>query len=389
MIILGTTSDSLELVTSAAGSVDYSVHYADHTTSSATAGASTGNVATATTTTIAAAPAASTQRQVREVTVRNAGSAANTVTVQVKPTGTARTLVQATLSRGETLLYSAGQGWYSLDSVGRTRTTVATVSQTGYAIGGMKVGATMEAIGVLHSHHAATGTPGAWAPGTPGVAGRATDGTTAADAGTLRIRTAAGGLSSYLTTFTAAGSVAASFMLVDLLWVNTGVVVTTTTAQTITSVAFPARDIDGATAGNGVQLGILVTTATTNAAAIANTTAIYTNSAGAGSKTATISSFPATALAGTLVPFQLAAGDTGVRAVTSVTLGTSYGGGAISLVAYRVLGMVGCPVANVAASALLPGAGVRVYAGVAATLVQIPTSTTATTINASVQVVEA
>lgn len=389
MIILATTSDSLELVTSAAGSVDYTVHYADHTTSSATAGATVGNVATATTTTIAAAPAASTQRQVREVTLRNAGTAANIVTVQIDPTGTVRTLVQATLSPGETLLYSAGQGWYSLDSVGRRRTTVATVSQTGYAIGAMKVGATMEAIGVLHSHHAAAGTPGAWAPGTPGVAGRATDGTTAADAGTLPIRTAAGGLSSYLTTFTAAGSVAASFMLVDLLWVNTGVVVTTTTAQTITSVTFPARDIDGATAGNDVQLGILVTTATTNAAAIANTTAIYTNSAGTGSKTATISSFPATALAGTLVRFQLAAGDEGVRAVTSVTLGTSYGGGAISLVAYRVLGMVGCPVANVAASALLPGAGVRVHAGVAAVLVQIPTATTATTVTASLQVVEA
>jgi hypothetical protein len=389
MIILATTSDSLELVTSAAGSIDYSVHYADHTTSSATAGASVGNVATATTTTVAAAPAASTQRQVREVTIRNAGSAANIVTVQIDPTGTVRTLVQATLSAGETLLYSAGQGWYSLDSVGRLRTTVATVSQTGYAIGVQKVGATMEAIGVLHSHHAATGTPGAWAPGTPGVAGRATDGTTAADAGTLPIRTAAGGLSSYLTTFTAAGSVAASFMVVDILWVNTGVVVTTTTAQTITSVTFPARDIDGATAGNGVQLGILVTTATTNAAAITNTTAVYTNSGGTTTRTATMTSFPATAIAGTLVPFNLADGDKGVRSVQSVTLGTSRGGGAISLVAYRVLGMVGCPVANVAASALLPGAGVRVHAGVAAVLVQIPTATTATTVTAALQVVEA
>lgn len=388
MIILATTSDSLELVTSAAGSVDYSVHYADHTTSSATAGASIGNVSTATTTTIASAPGASTQRQVREVSLRNAGTAANTVTVQVKPTGTARTLVRATLSPHEALFYSAGQGWYTLDSVGRRRTTVATVSQTGYAIGAMKVGVTMEAIGVLHSHHAATGTPGAWSPGTPGVAGRATDGTTAADAGSLPIRTPGSGLAGYLTTFTAAGSVAASFMLIDILWINTGVVVTTTTAQTLTSVAFPARDIDGATAGNGVQLGILVTTATTNAAAITNTTALYTNSAGTGSRTATISSFPATALAGTLVPFQLAAGDEGVGAVASVTLGTSYGGGAISLIAYRVLALVGCPVANVAASALLPGAGVRLYTGTTAVLVQIPTATTATTVTASLQVVE-
>lgn len=387
MLILASTSESLEIITSAAGSVDYVAGYADHTTSGATAGSATGNISTATTTTAIAAPAASTQRQIREVTVRNAGTAANHVTVQIKPSGTARTIVKAALQPGETLAYSAGQGWYSLDSAGRQKTTSALAQETGYTLAIHKVGVTMEAIGVWHSHHAATGTPGAWSPGTPGLAGRATDGTTAADAGSLPIRTPASG-GAYLASFVAAGSVAASFMLIDILWVNTGTVVTTTTAQTVTSATFGARDLDGATDGNGVMLGILVTTATTNAAAVTNTTAIYTNSGGTGSRTATISSFPATAVAGTLVPFQLAAGDEGVRAVTSVTLGTSYGGGAISLVAFRILAFVGCPVANVAASAFLPGAGTRLYAGTTATLVQIPTATTATSISAAAYVVE-
>ena len=387
MLILASTSESLEIITSAAGSVDYVAGYADHTTSGATAGSATGNISTATTTTAIAAPAASTQRQIREVTVRNAGTAANHVTVQLKPSGTALTIVKAALQPGETLAYSAGQGWYSLDSAGREKTTSALAQETGYTLAIHKVGVTMEAIGVWHSHHAATGTPGAWSPGTPGLAGRATDGTTAADAGSLPIRTPASG-GAYLASFVAAGSVAASFALIDILWVNTGTVVTTTTAQTVTSATFGARDLDGATAGNGVMLGILVTTATTNASAITATTAVYTNSAGTGSRTATISSFPATAVAGTLVPFQLAAGDRGVRAVTSVTLGTSYGGGAISLVAFRILAFVGSAVANVAASAFLPGAGTRLYAGTTATLVQIPTATTATSVSAAAYVVE-
>ena len=193
MLILASTSESLEIITSAAGSVDYVAGYADHTTSGATAGSATGNISTATTTTAIAAPAASTQRQIREVTVRNAGTAATHVTVQLKPSGTARTIIKAALQPGETLAYSAGQGWYSLDSAGREKTTSALAQETGYTLAIHKVGVTMEAIGVWHSHHAATGTPGAWSPGTPGLAGRATDGTTAADAGSLPIRTPASG----------------------------------------------------------------------------------------------------------------------------------------------------------------------------------------------------
>ncbi len=67
-------------------------------------------------------------------------------------------------------------------------------------------------------------------------------------------------------------------MLLDYLWINTGLVVTTLTAQAITPVSLPARDMFETTNGDGVIAGILVTTATTNAAVIANTTISYTNS---------------------------------------------------------------------------------------------------------------
>ena len=388
MIILASTSESIEVVTTSTSGVDYVAGYADHTSSGATAGSASGAISSATTTTIIAAPAASTQRQIREISLALTGSSANTLTVQLDNGGSNRRIIQATLQPGEMLAYVAGQGWHTLDNLGRTRTIQVVANDTGYTVPIVKIGVTMEAIGVWHSHHAANGTPGVWAPGTPGLTGRATDGTTAADAGALAIRTPASG-SAYLAAHVATSSVAASHMLIDILWVNTATVVTTTTAQTINSVTFAARDIDGSTNGIGVMLGILVTTATTNASAITNTTAVYTNSGGTTTRTATITSFPATAIAGTLVPFNLAAGDEGVRSVQTVTLGTSYGGGAISLVAFRILSLVGCPVANVAASAFLPGAGVRLYAGTTAIPVQIPTATTATNISAMAYVVEA
>jgi hypothetical protein len=74
--------------------------------------------------------------------------------------------------------------------------------------------------------------------------------------------------------------------------------------------------------------------------------------------------------------------------VQSVTLGTSRGGGAISLIAFRILSLVGCPVASVASAALLSDDGVRLYPGTTAIVVQIPTATTATTITAAAYVVE-
>lgn len=52
----------------------------------------------------------------------------------------------------------------------------------------LKVGLANEAAGILHSLHAATGNPGAWAPGTPGLNGRATDGTAVGDVGSIPVK---------------------------------------------------------------------------------------------------------------------------------------------------------------------------------------------------------
>jgi hypothetical protein len=123
--------------------------------------------------------------------------------------------------------------------------------------------------------------------------------------------------------------------------VNSGLVVTTTTAQAITPVAIPARDTFDTANGDGVLAGFLVTTATTNAGAITNMTISYTNSAGVAGRTGTVTSFPATAVIGSFIPVNLQAGDKGIQSVQSVTFGTSLAAGAVSLVLYRVVRQVG------------------------------------------------
>jgi len=204
-----------------------------------------------------------------------------------------------------------------------------------------KVGTAPEAAGQFFSYFYSAGRPGAAAAPTPGLAGE----TLTSYAGQIPWTNPVSG-NSYLMRFGGSATQAGKIILLDRLWHNSGIVVTTTTAQTINSVAWPPRSADGTSNGECVMVAIEVRTATTNASAITNTTMSYTNQAGASDKIATIDSFPATAVAGTFVQFRLAAGDTGVRSIQSITLGTSYAGGAIHLVAYREIVEVPMPLAN-------------------------------------------
>lgn len=144
----------------------------------------------------------------------------------------------------------------------------------------------------------------------------------------------------YITRLQTCSNLAHSVLLCDRLWHNDSIAETTTTGQTINSVAWPSRDLLNSPCGSGVMVGIEVSTATTNVSAVTNTTLTYTNDRGVGSRTATISSFPATAVAGVFVPFELQSGDTGIQSIQTLTLGTSYGGGTIHLVAYRPVAQV-------------------------------------------------
>lgn len=211
----------------------------------------------------------------------------------------------------------------------------------------LKAAFTGAAAGQYHSSVYLAGRPGAMTAPSSGLSGAAV---TSSRAGMMPLPSAVAGQQIYLGGLDAAqGGNIGAVLLVDRLWDNSGITVTTTTGQTINSATWPSRDTSASTQGAGVLVGLEVSSTLGNGA-VTNTTLTYTNSAGTASRTATIASFPAAAPTGTFVPFALAAGDVGVRSIQTLTLGTSYVSGAMNLVAYRVLAVVGTPTANISSS---------------------------------------
>ena len=361
-INLSNTTHVLELTTSVAGSVHYQVGYTDITSSTITNPTdSFGIITTATTTVIVSAPAASTTRKIQYVNIFNNG-ASNTVVLKKDISGTEYNILQVNLQQGETLRV-VNDKVEVLDVSGRLKTQNTGLSEiTGNSRVLFKVGTAPEAAGQYYCFAKDTGAPGAWSPGTPGINGRNTNGTTAADLGCITVGNPASG-AWYVRDFNIAASQVGQFILADVLWVNTGLVVTTTTAQAITQPTLPLRDNLGTSNGFGVGAGILVTTATTNAAVINNITLQYTNSNGVAGRTGIITSFPATAVAGTFVPFQLAVGDVGIRSIQSITLGTTLTAGAISLIAFNFLGTCPVTIANVGSIAFQKQLDLRIENG--------------------------
>lgn len=345
-INLANTNETLELTTSVAGSIHYKVGYTDITgTTVSNPSVNRGDITTATTTTILAAPAASTTRKVQYLNVYNNGTSTNIITIKDDVGGTENIYQKITLQAGESFRI-VNDIVSVLDVSGRVKEQNRGDTEINGDVRSIfKVGTAPEAAGNFYCFSKDSGFPGAWSPGTPGLNGRNTDGTTAADAGCLNVGNPVSG-AWYLRDINMSASVVGQFNLHDVLWVNTGLVVTTTTAQAITQPTLPARDNNSSTNGLGIYVGLLVTTATTNAGAITNMTLSYTNSDGVAGRTATVASFPATAVIGTFVIFQLQAGDKGVRSIQSVTLGTSLVAGAVSLICFNPLASASIPLAN-------------------------------------------
>lgn len=395
MILLDATTKTLEILTTAAVNTDYYISYADITTSAFTPAVSDGQITTATTTTVLSAPGASTQRQVKHISITNRSTTtAQGITVKYDVSGTERYLTPSlTLGAGESCQYNNDTGWIVLDKNGQVKTKNTLVEGlNGRALGFYKTGTAPEAAGNKYCFLKDAGYPGAFAVGTPGLAGRTTDGTTTTDAGCIPFTNASSG-SIYLSRLDISSTVAGFYGLFDLLWINSGIVVTTTTAQTINSVAWPARDANGSTNGEGVQIGLLVTTATTNAALNSTMTVSYTNSEGTAGRTATVGtavdSFPATGVIGTLVFFKLAAGDKGVRSIQSITLAVSLAAGAVSLIAFRPIIDRPVIVANTGTMAVdLPNPGIKLYSGTCLIPYAIASATTAQIITGTVTMIE-
>lgn len=125
MIFLTSGSDLLKLITGSAATVDVQATFVDITTSAFTPGRTNTAISTAATTTIIGSPGASTQRQVKIVTVRNKDAAVSTaVTFQHTDGSTAVNLFSCTLLLGEQLQYVDGEGFTVFDSNGNRKVLV-------------------------------------------------------------------------------------------------------------------------------------------------------------------------------------------------------------------------------------------------------------------------
>lgn len=166
-------------------------------------------------------------------------------------------------------------------------------------------------------------------------------------------------------------------MICDRLWHNGGLSVTSTSAQTVNSATWPARDNNGSTNGEGILVGLEVSVAT--GTGTPTITLGYTNSAGTSGRTATgILTVASSSVAGTFYPIGLQAGDRGVRSIQTVTFNASMTSGTVNLVAYRVLAMLEQPVNNLGTSIdALTGGLPKLYDGTVPYIMAIPSSTTA------------
>lgn len=144
---------------------------------------------------------------------------------------------------------------------------------------------------------------------------------------------------SYLLAFTSVGSGKfGRILLFDRLWQNSGLSATSTSPQTINSVAWPARDMNGSTNGDGVMIALEIYVGMGSGGT--GSTISYTNQSNVSGRTGTIPTLNEVSAAA-FHPFRLDAGDTGVRSIQSYTNNTTYTSGTFGLVAYRFIAALG------------------------------------------------
>ena len=395
MIILASTADLVRVVTSHAALVEVHASYVDLNGTTVTPGRLNTLISTATTTTVVASPGASTVRNIKHLNITNdhASQSCN-VTVEHTDGTTAIELMAFTLLPGENMILNEEGRWAHRDAQGAEYPPAGLGAYSGYPVPFMKSGTAADTVGYWYCTSKDAGYPGAWAPGTPGVNGRVTDGTQSADYGSIPVKNPAVG-GNFLTEIQWAASVNHTHLLFDVLWVNSGLSVTSTsTAQAITTPTLPARDVNGTTNGEGCMIGILFSAASTLAAVNALSTVSYTNSKGVSGRTATMtavqgSQLPATPVIGTIAWYNLAAGDTGVQSIQSFNIGaTSWLTGTIHLFIARDIATMGTTIVNVAAQKVLGSPGIRLYNGSCILHCYVASAATATFQNGELTIME-
>jgi hypothetical protein len=371
MLLLTSTSDIVRLTTSTATStIEVHTSFVDVSGATITPGRLNTRITTATTTTIVASPAASTQRNVKAIyCTNNSTGSSNTIGIEHFDGTNSIELMSFILLPGENLGYREDGSWVHRDAQGAEYPPAGLGAYTGRSISFMKSGTAPDTAGYWYGTFKDAGFPGAWAPGTPGVNGRITDGTVAADYGCIPVPNATVG-GNFLTELHMAASLNHSHFFYDVLWVNSGLVVTTiSSVQAIASPALPARDLNGTTDGEGCVIGLYFSAASTLAAVNALSQVTYTNSKGVAGKIATLTAIqgsqaPATPVVGTVLWYNLAAGDSGVRSIQGFNIGaTSWLTGTINLFIARDIAALGTTIPNVATPKMISAPGIRLYNG--------------------------
>lgn len=124
MLLLNSTSDKLQIVTSAAVALDVQASFIDNNAGTITANRTNTIIVTATTTDVIAAPAASTARNVKHLSARARGGA-NTVTVKHTDGSVVPELIKVALLQDEVLLFNDGTGWQVFDASGALKCSFA------------------------------------------------------------------------------------------------------------------------------------------------------------------------------------------------------------------------------------------------------------------------
>lgn len=223
------------------------------------------------------------------------------------------------------------------------------------------------------------GIPGRAVAPSPGIAGAALT----SYPGQISFPTIASG-KRYLSRFLGQATINGTLLLCDRLWHNSGITITSATAQTINSVAWPARDANAATSGEDVLIGLEVSSVT--GAGTPTLTLSYTNSAGTAGKTGvnTVATSASSAV-GAFFPIGLAAGDVGVQSIQTYTQSATWTSGTVHLVAYRILAALELNNANTGnAIDALTGGFPELFANTVPFLLFIPSTTTTSNIFAEV-----
>lgn len=238
----------------------------------------------------------------------------------------------------------------------------------------LKTGITMAAVAAQRAYTPwyVAGNPGAATANAAGINGAAVTGN--AVAGQIP-RTNPTSANAYLARLSISATVPGTLWLIDRLWNNSGLSVTSTVAQAITPATLPSRDGDGGT--NGAQVMAAIEWSATGGAGTPTVTLTYTDQDGNTGATGTFTGV-ASAPVGTFEIFTLASGDTGIRAPTSFIQSATRTAGTMHLVLFRVLAQIEVSAANIGnAIDAVSGGLPREYDGTVPQLVWFPSATTA------------